>query len=37
MDLVDLCEEMEALERRVRMKIHFIQQVKLEIDGENIK
>jgi hypothetical protein len=34
MDLVDLCEEMEALERSVKMKKHLIQQVKLEIDGE---
>jgi hypothetical protein len=34
MDLVDLCEEMEALERRVKMQKHLIQQVKLEIDGE---
>jgi hypothetical protein len=37
MDLVDLCEEMEALERRVKMKKHLIQQVKLEIDGEKKK
>jgi len=34
MDLVDLCEEMEALERSVKMQKHLIQQVKLEIDGE---
>jgi hypothetical protein len=37
MDLVDLCEEMEALERRVKMQKHLIQQVKLEIDGEKRK
>jgi hypothetical protein len=37
MDLVDLCEGLEALERRVKMKNHLIQQVKLEIDGENIQ
>ena len=34
MNLVDLSEEMEALERRVKMQKHIIQQVKLEIDGE---
>ena len=34
MDLVYLCEEMEALERSVKMQKHLIQQVKLEIDGE---
>jgi hypothetical protein len=34
MDLVDLCEEMEALKRSVKMQKHLIQQVKLEIDGE---
>jgi hypothetical protein len=34
MDLVDLCEEMEALERCIKMQKHLIQQVKLEIDGE---
>jgi hypothetical protein len=34
MDLVDLCEEMEALERGVKMLKNLIQQVKLEIDGE---
>jgi hypothetical protein len=33
MDLVDLCEELKALERRVKMQNHLIQQVKLEIDG----
>jgi hypothetical protein len=33
-DLVDPCEEMEALERSVKMQKHLIQQVKLEIDGE---
>jgi hypothetical protein len=37
MDLFDLCEEMEALERRVKVKNHLIQQVKLEIDGEKRK
>jgi hypothetical protein len=37
MDLVDMCEELEALERRVKIKSHIIQQVKLEIDGENIQ
>jgi hypothetical protein len=37
MDLVDLCEEMEALEREVKMKKHLIQQVNLEIDGEKRK
>jgi hypothetical protein len=37
MDLVDLCEEMEAMERRVKMKKHLIQQVKVEIDGEKRK
>jgi hypothetical protein len=36
MDLVDLCEELEALERRVKMQRHIIQQVKLEIDGEKM-
>jgi hypothetical protein len=34
MDLVDLCEELEALERRVKMQKHLIELVKLEIDGE---
>ena len=34
MDLVDLCEEMEALKRSVKMQKHLIQQVKLEIDAE---
>jgi hypothetical protein len=34
MDLVDLCEQMEFLERSVEMQKHLIQQVKLEIDGE---
>jgi hypothetical protein len=34
MDLVDLCEEMEALKRSIKMQTHLIQQVKLEIDGE---
>jgi hypothetical protein len=29
--------KMEALERRVKMKNHLIQQVKLEIDGEKRK
>jgi hypothetical protein len=37
MDLVDLCEELEALERRVKMQRHLIQQVKLEIDGEKMQ
>ena len=37
MDLVDLCEEMEALERRVNIQRHLIQQVKLEIDGEKMQ
>jgi hypothetical protein len=37
MDLVDLCEEMEALERRVKIKKHLIQQVKLEIVEEKRK
>ena len=37
MDLVDLCEEMEFLERSVKMQKHLIQQVKLEIDGEKRK
>jgi len=37
MDLVHLCEEMESLERRVKMKKHIIQQVKLEINGEKRK
>jgi hypothetical protein len=37
MDLVDLCEELEALERRVEMQSHLIQQVKLEIDGEKMQ
>jgi hypothetical protein len=37
MDLVDLCEELEALERRVKIQKHLIQQVKLEIDGEKRK
>jgi hypothetical protein len=37
MDLVDLREELEALERRVNMKRHLIQQVKLEIDGEKMQ
>jgi hypothetical protein len=32
-DFVDLCEELEALERRVIVQILHIQQVKLEIDG----
>jgi len=34
MDLVDLCENMEALERSIKMQKHLIQQVKLEIDAE---
>jgi len=34
MDLVDLFEALKALERRVKMKKHLIQQVKLEIVGE---
>jgi hypothetical protein len=34
MDVVDLCEEMEALERSVKMQKHLIKQVKLEINGE---
>jgi hypothetical protein len=33
MDLVDLYEELEALERRVMVQIFHIQQVKLETDG----
>jgi hypothetical protein len=33
MDFVDLYEELEALERRVIVKSHHIQQVKLETDG----
>ena len=37
MDLVDLCEEMEALERSVKIQKHLIQQVRLEIDGEKRK
>jgi hypothetical protein len=37
MDFADLCEELEALERRVNMKRHLIQQVKLEIDGEKMQ
>jgi hypothetical protein len=36
-DLVDLCEEMEALERRVKMQKHLIQQVRLEIYGEKMQ
>jgi hypothetical protein len=36
-DLVDLCEEMEALERRVKMKKHLIRQVRLEIYGEKMQ
>jgi hypothetical protein len=34
MDLFYLCEELEALERRVNMQRHLIQQIKLEIDEE---
>jgi hypothetical protein len=34
MDLLDLCEEMEAFERSIKIQNHLIQQVKLEIDGE---
>jgi hypothetical protein len=37
MDLVDLCEELEALERRVNMQRHLIQQIKLEIYGEKMQ
>jgi hypothetical protein len=37
MDLVNLCEELEALERRVNMQRNLIQQVKLEIDGEKMQ
>jgi hypothetical protein len=31
---VDLCEELEILERRVILKSRHIQQAELEIDGE---
>jgi hypothetical protein len=34
MDFVDLCEKLEALERRVMVKNLHIRQVKLEVDGE---
>jgi hypothetical protein len=34
MDFVDLYKELEALERRVIVKSHHIQQVKLEESGE---
>jgi hypothetical protein len=37
MDLVDLCEDMEALEKRVKMQRHLIEKVKLEIYGEKMK
>jgi hypothetical protein len=37
MDFVDLCEELEALERRVKMQSQLIQQVKLEIDGKEMQ
>jgi hypothetical protein len=37
MDFVDLCEELEALERRVKMQSQLIQQVKLEIDGKKMQ
>jgi hypothetical protein len=37
MDFDDLCEEMEALEGRVKMQSQLIQQVKLEIDGKEIQ
>jgi hypothetical protein len=33
MDFVDLYEELEALEKRVMVKILHIQQAKLETDG----
>jgi hypothetical protein len=32
MDFVDLCEELEALERRVIVQSQNIQQIKLETD-----
>jgi hypothetical protein len=37
MDLVDMCEEKEALDRRVKMQRNIIQQVKLEIVGEKMQ
>jgi hypothetical protein len=37
MDFSDLCEELEALERRVKMQSHLIQQVRLEIDGKEMQ
>jgi hypothetical protein len=37
MDLVDVCEEIEALEKRVMMKRHIIQQVEFSIDGEKMQ
>ena len=37
MDPFYLCEELEALERRVKMQSHLIQQVKLEIDGDKMQ
>jgi hypothetical protein len=37
MDFVDLCEELEALERRVKMQSHLIQQVKLEVDEREMQ
>jgi hypothetical protein len=36
-DFVDLCEELEALEKRVNMQSQHIQQVKLETTGEDIQ
>jgi hypothetical protein len=33
MDFVDLCEELEALERRVIVQSQHIQQIRLETDG----
>jgi hypothetical protein len=37
MDLVDLCEELEALGERVITQSQHIQQVKLEIDEEEMQ
>jgi uncharacterized FlaG/YvyC family protein len=37
MYFVDLCEELEALERRVNMQSHLIQQVGLEVDEKEMQ
>jgi hypothetical protein len=37
MDFDGLCEELEALEGRVKMQSQLIQQFKLEIDGKEIQ